>query len=690
MCGGGQVSKPIIIIDNVMARPGRARSSFSSRMKNPKRRDISTRRSWGVRGLDGGASGFEKNQGPHLHPHGRTKIDDIAKLHTEFSRRGGSSAGAVMHTVVQNLSSFTSKMQWVISRGGRSLNETKAAMTGVGHNPHPLSIYKPVYGYSRFWCLKHENVLYLARHLGPRGVATDAQAVSTVPVNCSLPPSAYSIALALVRGGPSIDNWRTDSRPKMPANGQRTGVASKVGRCFAMCNPLNYSPPSNARGMKKSTWHGAILCASGWFCEMRRTWRKREDLLAGATSWRPPLLRLRRTVTRPVFFSDGRFPLCEERKAGGETLEIIGNKLAASNEGFAFELVMDAVRVVEEDQSVGKNFCLRSINSDPTPVCFLESSWQPRRSPILATSRLDPRMLGAESQLFAISRGKFAVFARRGEKTDRSEPNKVEGLEPLWGAAAAGRASRVAITGARQPGSDEVNFKASSHSCKHVGCLALPNSAPPRRAGTERTVWPIVVSVLFNGDTARATFQRTKAAAVGSEALLKLSCVHRYCPLLCYTRMPKRGGEKKQRRNGRDDRSSLLTVLASRRRLTKNSRFSFNTCFFLLRLAFGTTISRTRARVHCARCWTSGSQRLRMIISRLLSRAHAYNSGHAGDRTRITYWEHDLSFLSHSVASAEASTASSGGDERRDAQGKKEPSMDVYWIARELPSCYQS
>lgn len=120
----------------------------------------------------------------------------------------------------------------VVFRGGMSLKETKAVMTGVGQNPHPpvcvsdekrtrasysntalptqqkttpqkarangkrrailvfagqrscyggaspLLQLQSGYGYSRFWCLKHENIPYL----GPRG-RSNRHASSTVPVH---------------------------------------------------------------------------------------------------------------------------------------------------------------------------------------------------------------------------------------------------------------------------------------------------------------------------------------------------------------------------------------------------------------------------------------------------------------------------------------------------------------------------
>jgi hypothetical protein len=138
----------------------------------------------------------------------------------------------------------------------------------------------------------------------------------------------------------------------------------------------------------------------------------------------------------------------------------------------------------------------------------------------------------------------------------------------------------------------------------------------------------IVVTLCYAGWRAikqGATFQRTKAV-VGSEALLKLSCAHRCCHrgLFYATRAcQKENGKRSTPRNGREcpiflARRSCLPAV----RVTNELTLLFNARFFLLRVAFGTTISRTRARVHCARCWTSGSQRLRMVILQLLSRAH--------------------------------------------------------------------
>lgn len=123
----------------------------------------------------------------------------------------------------------------------------------------------------------------------------------------------------------------------------------------------------------------------------------------------------------------------------------------------------------------------------------------------------------------------------------------------------------------------------------------------------ERTVCPIVVSVLCKSaaDIPGATFQRTKAAAVGSEVLLKLSCVHRCCHRALFNAarvcLKERKGKGVRQGMEEDDRSSLLIVLAYRRFVTNELTFLFNACFFRLWTAFGNNNSRTRARVHCAR-----------------------------------------------------------------------------------------
>lgn len=135
-------------------------------------------------------------------------------------------------------------------------------------------------------------------------------------------------------------------------------------------------------------------------------------------------------------------------------------------------------------------------------------------------------------------------------------------------------------------------------SLKHVRCLALPNSAAPREKSLERTVCPIVVSVLCNGDTAGGTFQRAKAV-VESEALLKLSCVHHYChwALFDATRGCQKRERGKKQKGGMEGMTDLpcLPFSPPGGDSQMNSRFLFNACSFLLRAAFGTTISRTRA-----------------------------------------------------------------------------------------------